>query len=208
MLRAQLSLVLGGSPDGISPVARSALDSHREHFSASDLLRMLSTLAELEPQFRRSAQQQLLVEILLVRFALFDRALSIEEVLRGLGTDSGRSGGAPPNSARIEARGKALERETRRAATRGDAPTPRKEPVRPAFHAEAEMSAPASSSPPALSPPEGGPGWKVGYEQMANDSGRSRLTTEAVRAERLAALRAQDPVLDAAIEALDLELLD
>jgi hypothetical protein len=48
----------------------------------------------------------------------------------------------------------------------------------------------------------------VGYEQMANDSGRSRLTTEAVRAERLAALRARDPVLDAAIEALDLELLD
>jgi DNA polymerase-3 subunit gamma/tau len=232
MLRAQLSLVLGGTPDGISPAARSALESHREHFSASDLLRMLSTLAELEPQFRRSAQQQLLVEILLVRFALFDRVLSIEEVLRGLGTDSGRSGGAPANSARIEARGKTLERETRRAATLGDAPPPRKEPVRPAFHAEAEMSAlappaasaasaappfvsparpsvsPASTAPSALSPPEGGPDWKVGYEQMANDSGRSRLTTEAVRAERLAALRARDPVLDAAIEALDLELLD
>jgi hypothetical protein len=48
----------------------------------------------------------------------------------------------------------------------------------------------------------------MGYEQMANDSARSRLTTEAVRAERLAAMRAKDPVLSAAIDELDLELLD
>jgi len=50
--------------------------------------------------------------------------------------------------------------------------------------------------------------WKIGYEQMANDTARSRLTTEAVRAERLAAMRAKDPVLDAAVDELDLELLD
>ena len=48
----------------------------------------------------------------------------------------------------------------------------------------------------------------MGYEQTANDSARSRLTTEAVRAERLAAMRAKDPVLGAAIDELDLELLD
>jgi hypothetical protein len=55
---------------------------------------------------------------------------------------------------------------------------------------------------------DAGPGWKHGYEQAAGDSARSRLTPETVRAERLASLRAQDPVLDAAIDALDLELLD
>ena len=202
MLRAQLTLVLGGTPEGVSPTARRALESYRDRFSASDLLRMLSTLAELEPQFRRSAQQQLLVEILLVRFALFDRALSIEEVLRGLGPDKG-SGNA--SATQTPPRGRTIERETRRAApTLGDVapsfgrPTPQP-PIPPA---------PAVPPPGAPPPAEDGPDWKVGYEQMANDSGRSRFTTEAVRAERLAALRARDPGLDAAIEALDLELLD
>lgn len=194
MLRAQLTLVLAGTPEGVSPSARRALESHRDRFSAGDLLRMLSTLAELEPQFRRSAQQQLLVEILLVRFALFDRTLSIEEVLRGLGPDRG-SGNA--SAAQTPSKGRAIERETRRAApTIGDAGL--------SFVAPPLPSMPVTAPPPA----EEGPDWKVGYEQMANDSGRSRFTTEAVRAERLAALRARDPVLDAAIEALDLELLD
>lgn len=39
-------------------------------------------------------------------------------------------------------------------------------------------------------------------------SGRERLTTEAVKTERVARLSKQDPVLGAAVDALDLELLD
>jgi hypothetical protein len=35
-----------------------------------------------------------------------------------------------------------------------------------------------------------------------------RLTEEAIRAERLASLRKKDPILDAAVRELDLELLD
>lgn len=187
MLRAQLSLVLGGTTEGISPAARSALESHRDRFSAADLLRMLSALAELEPQFRRSSQQQLLVEMLLVRFALFDRTVSLEDVLKGL---SGGSGGSEASTApRAPSRAAPLERETRRAATMAD------------------VSSDAPKPPPAVSP-DTGQQWKAGYESTAGDAARSRLTTEAIRAERLAALRARDPVLDAAIEELDLELLD
>jgi len=55
---------------------------------------------------------------------------------------------------------------------------------------------------------EAAPDWKLGYEQTAKDAGRPRLTNEAVRAERLASMRAKDPVLAAAIDELDLELLD
>jgi DNA polymerase-3 subunit gamma/tau len=220
MLRAQLALILGGSTTGISPAARTVLENHRDDFSAGDLLRMLSSLAELEQQFRRSSQQQLLVEMLLVRFALFDRALSIEEVLRGL--SEGGSGGASANPARTEPRTPPVERETRRAATLADGP-PRRAPASSASEdpetlARREPRAPAQqpetvavsngAAPPPPSSTESGPDWKIGYEQMASDTGRSRLTTEAVRAERLAALRAKDPVLDAAIDALDLELLD
>jgi hypothetical protein len=180
---------------------------------------MLSTLAELEPQFRRSSQQQLLVEMLLVRFALFDRTLSIEDVLRGLGDGGSRGSGQPATSARTESRSRPTERETRRAATLADTRTPRAAPADPGFAADRGEAPsqperpPVSAAPPetaaaAVSPQEGGPGWKLGYEQMASKSDRPRLTSEAVRAERLAALRANDPVLDAAIEALDLELLD
>jgi DNA polymerase-3 subunit gamma/tau len=179
MLRAQLALILGGSTDAISPAARSVLESHRESFSPGDLLRMLSTLAELEPQFRRSSQQQLLVEMLLVRFALFDRALSIEDMLRSLasGAPGGNASPASPAPTRSDPRSRPVERESRRAATVGDAP-------------------------------DAGIDWKSGYEETASEARRARLTTETVRAERLAALRANDPVLDAAVDLLDLELLD
>jgi DNA polymerase-3 subunit gamma/tau len=194
ILRAQLALLLGGSVEGVSPEATRALESHRDKFAAGDLLRMLSTLAELEPLFRKSAQQQLLVEMLLVRFALFDRAIAIEDLLRGLsgagngGNDSGGRSVRTPE--RREPRAAPIERETRRGASLADGPA-------------IESSPP----PPAGSQPEAG-AWKAGYEQTSKDAARSRLTPESVRAERLASLRAKDPVLDAAIDELDLELLD
>ena len=51
--------------------------------------------------------------------------------------------------------------------------------------------------------------WKSHLQEAEKSSARpERLTTEAVRAERLRMLRAQDPVLDAAIDELDLDLLD
>jgi DNA polymerase-3 subunit gamma/tau len=194
ILRAQLALLLGGSVEGVSPEATRALESHRDKFAAGDLLRMLSTLAELEPLFRKSAQQQLLVEMLLVRFALFDRAIAIEDLLRGLsgagkgGNDSGGRSVRTPE--RREPRAAPIERETRRGASLADGPA-------------IESSPP----PPAGPQPEAG-AWKAGYEQTSKDAARSRLTPESVRAERLASLRAKDPVLDAAIDELDLELLD
>jgi DNA polymerase-3 subunit gamma/tau len=205
MLRAQLAVVLGGSTEGISPLARTALDSYREQFSAGDLLRMLTTLAELEPQFRKSSQQQLLVEMLLVRFALFDRTLSIEEVLRGLSGGSQSAGGSqsPPRDRPAEKRG-TIDRETRRAAMMGDAGPRMSEPSTPVVRTHGDPAPPEPSDDLG----DAGPGWKHGYEQTAGDSARSRLTPETARAERLASLRAKDPVLDAAIDALDLELLD
>ncbi|HUF25456.1 MAG TPA: DNA polymerase III subunit gamma/tau [Gemmatimonadaceae bacterium] len=104
MLRAQLALALGGEPGGISERARTELEARRERLSAADLLRMLGALAELEPRLRKSGQQQLLLETLLVRFALLDRTLALEEVLRGLGRSTGGTeesarGGAPRASA-------------------------------------------------------------------------------------------------------------
>jgi len=84
MLRAQLTVVLGGTAADVSDRAREALLARRDRFAAPDLLRMLQALGELEPRFRKSGQQQLLIETLLVRFALLDRAIELEDVLRSL----------------------------------------------------------------------------------------------------------------------------
>src|SRR3954462_9022925 len=95
MLRAQLAVVLGSSSVEVSERARATLEARRDRISAGDLLRMLTAIGELEQRFRKSGQQQLLLETLLIRFALLDRTVAIEDVLRGLG-----DGGAPVSGSR------------------------------------------------------------------------------------------------------------
>src|SRR5262249_4142515 len=96
ILRAQLAVVLGGAAPDVSDRGREALLQRRDRFTAADLLRMLQAITELEPRFRKSGQQQLLVETLLVRFALLDRAVEIEDLLRSMGGSSSQ----PSTSAR------------------------------------------------------------------------------------------------------------
>ena len=96
MVRGQLAAELGGETGDLSERTRAALVERKGRVPAGDLLRMLSALGELEPPFRRSTQQQLLLETALVRFALLDRTVAIEDVLKGISGDSNASpGGAP-----------------------------------------------------------------------------------------------------------------
>ncbi len=95
MLRAWLALSLGAATVEVSETARTALLERKGRLAPSDLLRMLNGLAELEPKFRKSTQQQLLLEALLVRFALLDRTVEIESLLREMGT-GGSGGGQRP----------------------------------------------------------------------------------------------------------------
>jgi DNA polymerase-3 subunit gamma/tau len=88
LLRAQLALTLGGAPPELPERLRAALEQRKGRVAASDLLRMLHALLELEPMYRRSGQPQLLLETLLVRFALLDRTVHLEEVLKGFAAGS------------------------------------------------------------------------------------------------------------------------
>ncbi|MBM4193510.1 MAG: DNA polymerase III subunit gamma/tau [Gemmatimonadetes bacterium] len=83
-LRAELAITLGGDAADVSEGMRASLAASRGRFGAPDLLRMLNLVVEIEPHFRRSAQQRLLLETLLVRLALLDRTVALEDVLRGL----------------------------------------------------------------------------------------------------------------------------
>ena len=96
IVRAQLAILLGGEVPDLPDRARAALEERRSRWSAPDLLRMLSAIGELEPRFRKSGQQQLLIETLLVRFALLDRTVEIEDLLRGLSGDGGETSPSRP----------------------------------------------------------------------------------------------------------------
>ena len=165
---------------------------------------MLTMLSAIEPQFRRSTQQQLLVEMLLVRFALLDRSVSLEEVLQTLG-GSRPQGVATASASSAPARSRPLQTESRAAPRPPAAAAPQRADV-PAEAVRTPPTPPLRVTPAA---PQAPVDWKAELEQTANSTSRpARLTTEAVREERLRMLRAQDPVLDAAVRELDLDLKD
>jgi DNA polymerase III subunit gamma/tau len=271
MLRAQLALVLGGTAPDVSDRMREELESRRERLAAGDLLRMINALADLELRFRRSGQQQLLLEALLVRFALLDRTASLEEMIRGI------AGGAPTRGApasRSDDRGTARSPErgaSAVAAPASRAPTPPAAPPAPPREPARERgldlelnsvvgrwdelverlradrktilaSAIEHATPVAVTARgeltvqfdrpndflrqafEAGRSdllavlreWfpavaRVQLDRESNaapDQAPKRLTDEMVRNERLSALRKSDPLLGAAIEALDLDVVD
>ena len=282
MIRAQLAVTLGGTPPEVSDRTREALVARREAFAAGDLLRMLSAITELEPRFRKSGQQQLLLEALLVRFALLDRTVTLENVLRGLGGEGGGGGSEPAPAPRREAPARREPPPARRASApepwTPHAPSSATPPGQPTRRASADVSVRTPSA-DAIVPPdvnqlvgrweevaaalraagrsvaatalehaepvavnargevtigldEHNPiyeqalesvkgellpvlqRWFAGVQRVViRSSGGAaqppmRLTDEMVRSERLTALRRRDPVLGAAIDALDLDLVD
>jgi DNA polymerase-3 subunit gamma/tau len=98
LLRAQLAVVLGGQLPDVSDRFKEELPKRAARFNAGDLLRMLHLVVEIEPHLKRSSQQQMLFETLLVRFALLDRTIDLEEVLKGVGGGGGGSSAPAPSS--------------------------------------------------------------------------------------------------------------
>lgn len=268
LLRAQLAVALGGDAPDVSEQTRTALRARRDRFTAADLLRMLGAITEIEPYYRKSSQQQLLLETLLVRFALLDRTVEIEDLLRGLGEGGG--GRAPQPSADKRPADAPRSSPARRAepprvsAPLADAPaSPSKVSVRRALelntlcehwgdvvsgvrlagrpmlvsaleHAlpvavsaqgtitvqldqpneifERAIESAAAEVVTAVSSLFDGAAKLVVRRGERASAGSAdvpkRLTEDEMRRERAQLLRKKDPALDAAIEALDLELLD
>jgi DNA polymerase-3 subunit gamma/tau len=209
ILRAQLTVVLNGRAEGVSTTAGAALKERRELFAAGDLLRMISAVNTLEPTFRKSGQQQLLIEMLLIRMALLDRTVAIEDLLKGLGGESNVSAERDePASGSVRAQ---------QPAQASVARTPQRPATRPGYPPQLDVPAVApgvnsTPSPAKTPPPSANEGqlreMKRAMEATAQDSNRSRMTPEALKEERIGMLRQKDPALGAAIDELDLELLD
>jgi DNA polymerase-3 subunit gamma/tau len=96
-LRALLMLQLGNEPEGLTEAMRQALGSYRDRLEPGDVVRMLRLLADSETSIRRSANPRLIVETLLLRWAMLDRIVDLAEVL-GAGSRSGAVGGASGSS--------------------------------------------------------------------------------------------------------------
>src|SRR6202162_5492595 len=206
MLRAQLAVVLNGKADGVSATAAAALDERRDLFTAGDLLRMISAVNALEPTFRKSGQQQLLIEMLLIRMALLDRTVALEDLLRGLAGESmpgAESREAPTGSVRTQSAQASVARTVQRPSTRPGYPPQLDAP-------NASSAAGEIASKPSAPPANEGQLREIkrAMETTAQDSNRSRMTPEALKEERIGMLRQKDPALGAAIDELDLELLD
>ena len=288
-LRATLALSLGGDGGGLSETLREGLAGRASQFTPGDLVRMLTAITDLEPKFRRSGQQQILLETLLVRFALLDRTVAIEDLLREMGpggasgadgTPAPRAptgprpaplGDAPPPRARGGATSPAAADTRRAAEPPGDprpaavlADAPATVPAAPlervsvpgltkhwddivsrlraegrlALAGALEHAAPISvSSAGEITLELESTGEVFQQPLVANTSdvlavvgtllgGSTRLTVrladrapdddpssrrfteEGVRRDRLSMLRKKDATLDAAVEALDLELME
>jgi DNA polymerase-3 subunit gamma/tau len=206
ILRAQLTVVLNGKAENVSTTAAAALKERRELFVAGDLLRMISAVNALEPTFRKSGQQQLLIEMLLIRMALLDRTVALEDLLKGLAGES-----SSPGEVREPSSGSVRTQQTQTAVAR----TVQRPSTRPGYPPQLEApNTPTAAEAPAAKPPAPSATegqlreMKRAMETTAQDSNRSRMTPEAIRQERIGMLRQKDPALGAAIDELDLELLD
>jgi DNA polymerase-3 subunit gamma/tau len=82
-LRALLMLQVKATPDGLTEAARTALAAVGDALAPGDVLRMLKLFADQEAALRRSAQPRLVTETLLLRWALMDRVVDLEQVIAG-----------------------------------------------------------------------------------------------------------------------------
>jgi len=138
-LRTLLMVRLGGAEAEAVPThQRAAATEMANRFSAGDLLRMLSQVAELDAdgRFRKSGEQRILIELLLLRFAYLESTVTLDDVLSALGsTPRGNAPGRP-----------APEPSARPAAAAPPAPEPAARVV-PAPPPPAPLSIPAPPPP-------------------------------------------------------------
>ncbi|MBP2648757.1 MAG: polymerase subunit gamma and tau, partial [Gemmatimonadetes bacterium] len=258
MLRALLMVQVGAEPEGLTESTRAMLERYRSQLEPGDILRMLRLLADNETAIRRSGNARLVVETLLLRWAMLDRVVDLQAVLDGALPAPAAQGTRAPEAA------------PRRASPAGAAPAPAASSVpaaqpgpapvleRVAFtrdalaaawgdivaaaRAESPLlgTALAAAEPAEVAPPrvtlrltDRNAGLALTLERQRERLGTllarvvgapvelmvaeadtaagqpaKRLSAEGLRADRLKGLRVRDPALDAAAEALDLEIVE
>jgi DNA polymerase III subunit gamma/tau len=188
-IRALLIVRLGGGQaESVPGHLQAATAEMANRFAPGDLLRMLAQVAELDAdgRFRKSGEQRILIELLLLRFAYLESTVSIEDVMAALGGrggsgggngggggDGGSRGGAAPRPSPDAPAAHPFERPAasaaappstpsaappvEAAASRPEAPAPRVESVEPAAEAPVPAEAASSAAEPVTARQEAAP---------------------------------------------------
>jgi len=266
VLRTVLLVGVGGEPEGLTEGLVQLVRGAAQRLPPADAVRLLALLADLEPQVRRSGNPRLVVELLLLRWAMMDRTVELAEVIDALKgvAPSDASVGRNPTSGSV-LRDVVPSAPTSPTVRRSDSPAivpqadrpPEKGPLSlerlqaiwPSVVAHARATSPmlgtllgetavvaAERGVVAVRVLDANTGHATGIDHKRDalaklvgeyvtepvrirvegaarpETGRSerpaRLTTETANAERLKLLRGKDQTLGAAIDALDLELLE
>ena len=253
-LRALLLVGVGGQPEGLTEGLLAVVREYAPQLPPADVVRLLTILAESEERLSRSANQRILVEVLLLRWAMLDRTIELSEVIEALGKgDGGRGKGTTPSAASspppqspppqspppqspppYTPAGQKLEPtldNVRSAWANIVADARAKTPLLGSLLGEAEVVA-VEGRTVSIRPGHAvhAEGLERQRDTIAQSLGRfvseaprvkvvaggsgaptpppERLTEQGATAERLKSLRAKDPTLSAAVDALDLELLE
>jgi DNA polymerase-3 subunit gamma/tau len=246
-LRALLLVGVGGQPEGLTEGLMSVVREYAPQLPPADIVRLLTILSDSEERLSRSANQRLLVEVLLLRWAMLDRTVELSEVIEALGKgDVGRGTGSSPTVTAAPSASAAPPVPRPPSPVPGQKLEPTLENVRSIW---SQVVQDARAKTPLLGSllaeaevvaVEGRivtlrPGHAVHAEGLerqrdtiaqalgqyiseaprvavaAGGAGRGsaeRITAAGASAERLKSLRAKDPTLSAAVDALDLELLE
>ena len=254
LLRAVLMVATGAVPEGLTGAQREVVNLAKEQLAAGDVLRMLGLLSQVETSIRRSANPRLVVETLLLRWALMDRTVDLEAVLSGAEPPVPReaparrseprspppaaarppvSAGPPPppgplltGSLTLEAIAEAWRGIVAQAKDRSPLLAAVIEHLKPvgltgnrlALAPDDDASHMAEGAKRQLGPLEDLIAGAVGrrLEISVVDQGAApakperpkRLSEKDLKAEKLREFRAKDATLDAAADALDLEIVD
>jgi DNA polymerase III subunit gamma/tau len=114
VFRGLLMLQVGAEPEGLTEALRATLERYRDRLEAGDVLRMLKLLADNETGMRRSMSPRLVVETTLLRWAMMDRIVDLEQVIgagkRGSGEAGKQSGEAGRQESEKQETGKQAPR--------------------------------------------------------------------------------------------------
>ena len=98
VLRGVLMLQVGAEPEELTEAVRGTLERYRDRLEPGDVVRMLQMLHDNEVNIRRNVNSRLTVETLLLRWAMLDRIVDLEEVL----AQAGRGGSGELGKARTD----------------------------------------------------------------------------------------------------------
>ena len=257
VLRALVMHHYGVTPEGLPESTLALIAAVAPRLAPEDAVRMLKLLAEAEQGIRRSAHPRLVLETLLLRWAMLDRVVDLRALLAGQAPAAWQGSGSPaPSPAPIpekrSAAAKVVPAKAGAQAVPASATPQTTEAILAAWpevvataarqsrllgqsleQATARIDAPGrvtlSYGPDSAVFREGverllgtvetllsaqlGSPVKVIIESAGGSAAPAarnggRMTEATIRSDRLGELRRQDPALDAAADALDLELVD